>query len=480
MKNLEKTISTKRPVFSGETVKSMFKNYTWKQVKTGLNSWFTLVELIIVITILAILATIAFISFKGYTLNARDGNRLATLNSIEKWLQLFQIKSWSYPDPDEKINIEASWAIISYQWVVWDNVSRNINMSKTPTDPLDNIKYVYSINANKNKYQLLSYMEWTDYLSLVTQTYAEDLSTRNPKSIWNNVWIILETNNSLPTTTINTYSWATVYKVLFSWTDSITWSWNTLFSNIYNRRDDLTKDKTFASLDDSLVWYWDMETTTTSWALIVLKDLSKYKNNWTCYNSWNIVNCNWVEWWPQIVDWNWKTWKAMSFDGVDDYVGFSDKDNLEMWYWNITIIYKIKISTNNPTMFISKAWETPYFYIWSVGWRIDSVLNLSGGAWNYWAVMNIKIWEYFNWAVVYNRLWYIKSFKNWEKFQWSNISWISNINVINTNEFVIWANCYSSCLIKRWNFLNWLIDEVRIYNRALSDSEIKELYNATK
>jgi hypothetical protein len=26
----------------------------------------------------------------------------------------------------------------------------------------------------------------------------------------------------------------------------------------------------------------------------------------------------------------------------------------------------------------------------------------------------------------------------------------------------------------------WLIDEVRIYNRALSDSEIRTLYNATK
>jgi hypothetical protein len=31
-----------------------------------------------------------------------------------------------------------------------------------------------------------------------------------------------------------------------------------------------------------------------------------------------------------------------------------------------------------------------------------------------------------------------------------------------------------------WNGMNGTIDEVRIYNRALSDSEISMLYNATK
>ena len=76
---------------------------------------FTLVELIIVITILAILATIAFISFQWYTKDSRDTNRLATINSLEKWLQIHQVKVWKLPLPENAINITYSWTAIWYQ-----------------------------------------------------------------------------------------------------------------------------------------------------------------------------------------------------------------------------------------------------------------------------------------------------------------------------------------------------------------------------
>lgn len=62
---------------------------------------FTLVELIIVITILSILATIAFISFKSYSWNARDGNRISTLSSIQKGLDIYQVKVGKFSNPDD-------------------------------------------------------------------------------------------------------------------------------------------------------------------------------------------------------------------------------------------------------------------------------------------------------------------------------------------------------------------------------------------
>ena len=73
---------------------------------------FTLVELIIVITILAILATIAFVSFQNYTTQTRDTNRLTSIKTIEKWLQLTFTTTSTYPIPDTKVDILASWSII--------------------------------------------------------------------------------------------------------------------------------------------------------------------------------------------------------------------------------------------------------------------------------------------------------------------------------------------------------------------------------
>ena len=88
---------------------------------------FTLVELIIVITILAILATIGFVSFKNYTGNARDSNRLASLENIQKWLDLYQLKVWNYPEPEDVYLtwIYKTWSInetLSYLWYIKDNI----------------------------------------------------------------------------------------------------------------------------------------------------------------------------------------------------------------------------------------------------------------------------------------------------------------------------------------------------------------------
>ncbi len=52
-----------------------------------------------------------------------------------------------------------------------------------------------------------------------------------------------------------------------------------LFTFIYNQRDDLLHNKALASLDSSLVGYWDMETMTGN----LLKDLSAYGNDGVLY-----------------------------------------------------------------------------------------------------------------------------------------------------------------------------------------------------
>lgn len=53
-------------------------------------------------------------------------------------------------------------------------------MNTTPVDPFDQTKYIYSVNGNKTKYQLLTYLEIQN-IAYIDQTYAADYSQRAPK-----------------------------------------------------------------------------------------------------------------------------------------------------------------------------------------------------------------------------------------------------------------------------------------------------------
>ena len=60
---------------------------------------FTLVELIVVITILTILGTIGFIQLGGFQGSARDSVRTSDLANLTKGLEIFQVKTGSFPIP---------------------------------------------------------------------------------------------------------------------------------------------------------------------------------------------------------------------------------------------------------------------------------------------------------------------------------------------------------------------------------------------
>lgn len=162
---------------------------------------FTLVELIIVITILAILATIAFVSFQNYNKEARESNRLATIESIAKWLNWFQATTGNLPQPDNFFPIFASGTTIWYQWYIWDIVSQLIKINKTPLDPLDQTRYSYSTNVNKNKFSLLISSENQNTHSYMNNTYAVDYSNRKFSLFWWNIPMIFNQDNSVFTGT---------------------------------------------------------------------------------------------------------------------------------------------------------------------------------------------------------------------------------------------------------------------------------------
>lgn len=153
---------------------------------------FTLVELIIVITILAILATTAFLSFQWYSKNARDSNRITTQTQLQKWIEVFQVTTWTLPNP-EWVSIEWTFnsKIIAKSWVIWDNISKIIKIDKTPTDPLWDKKYAYWVSIDGKYFQIATVLEWwvTAMNSIISTTYAD--AWYNAKVLWNYDWILV-------------------------------------------------------------------------------------------------------------------------------------------------------------------------------------------------------------------------------------------------------------------------------------------------
>lgn len=122
------------------------------------NSWFTLVELVVVITILAILSSIWFISYQKTIVSARNTTRTTDMANIKISLKNHKLKNWWYPMPGNPFNITNSWVIIN-QWFLNEDVY-TMELDKKPTDPLFKTQnYTYSITNNKQFFQVAMSLE---------------------------------------------------------------------------------------------------------------------------------------------------------------------------------------------------------------------------------------------------------------------------------------------------------------------------------
>jgi len=161
------------------------------------NLAFTLVELVVVITILGIIWTIAFISLQWYSSKARDSKRVFEIQNIKKSLELFTMNSWKYPLPDNGIQINYDTDLVWTQWIVWENVIKNLskNLSEVPKDPLSKKEYIYSTNSKSTKYEILSIYE-SDLISQKPLLKELNAASSNYNKIdWTHNWIFTKTNN---------------------------------------------------------------------------------------------------------------------------------------------------------------------------------------------------------------------------------------------------------------------------------------------
>lgn len=372
---------------------------------------FTLVELIVTITILVILVTIWFISFQWYTKDARDWNRVAALKNIEAWLWIYYTSNFKYPKPDiltwqtklQTWALSISWTIVeySYLWEIWNNLSKDLQISSTPKDPLTWNNYLYATTLKWKSYQTSSILEnIVSYKKeLVTNVYA-----------WSNYIAKVEWNHKIEVIQKIDWKWKFI-TIVPSLIFDVKWSNvlnNTWTLSIVNNKSNLPywkniNTQTSEKLIKELRWN-DIATTvclqipewiTLDWSWVLNDWWAKNKNwtNWNKYSTWVILASLWVvdgvswsisyekltsilNWWdswniidkpsynqePEVLA-SYDIWNSLRFNGSNAYLTRTPTVvwNRQKWTWSgwikrsyiwssPTALFSSRLDDNNRTM----------------------------------------------------------------------------------------------------------------------------------
>ena len=440
---------------------------------------FTLVELIVVITILVILGTIAFVQLWGFADSARDSARITLISNLKTWLDMFQIKSWTYPLPDWAVNITASGVsnIIWYQGYAKDQIWSIAKLSPWGTlDPLDPTIYTtYSVNQNQSKMQLMTFLEdgsnVTAFvpnalsISNASASSTSDYSKRYPKTLGDTLWILLSTASGTINqpvqesgSGVDILNTTGSYMMYMSKDQKFVWTWSVLKAWIGWW---------------GLVGYWSFDEGSGA----IAYDRS---GNW--YNG--KLNGN------SLLSW-WKIWNLLTFNGEEnDCITITGDTNLNIkgeltlsvwinntwtWIWSQSdwwgIIIAKHFTHNSRSYDLSVPNDSRKLRFGICDLNNTCYVLESNASINY----NQK---YFVTSTYSKSTWRIKIYINGKLDNTIN-NWL--INVMETTiPFTI--GCYLNSVdgnILRTYFKGG-IGETRMYSRALSDSEVQTLYNSTK
>ena len=368
---------------------------------------FTLVELIVVITILAILATVGFVSFSWYLAWTRDTNRIAQLKSMSDALELYRTKK-DLPIPDDKVDIQASWNTIAYQWYIWANVLETIEYTEKWLDPKDKWYFSYYLTKNKKHFQLLSFLEEASedtlaWNNIFNNSQAVDYEERVPHVKWKKLWILTDENNTpiqdVSIVTSDWYLdisdvWTTVYKSIISDEEITSWSWT------------------------ALSWLH------TNWSCKRIKQVKGWSDDWVytidpeANGVWFEVYCDMTtDWWWWTLIWRWREWWAW-----DDL--WKDSSNVYNWVWKT-------------------AWFTPaYLSSATIDWILNGVevknlvdwVRLRRAANIWWTMFQENRWNLdsqLNWSWMFDSSLPLNSISIDGVLQWTwntrdKFDWVSN------------------------------------------------------
>ncbi len=398
---------------------------------------FTLIELLIVLALISILASILIVILKpGEILKrSRDTKRISDLNNLDKLIQLMS----TYDPNFNELNYASS-----------------------------NIVYIslQDSNSNCSSYQ--------NQLPPLPSGWSYRCSP-NPQNIDGTGWIPIPFNtnpliniNKLPIDPINKppyyYSFVVGGSYAFYFLPENPQQGKNDQDNHPHLYSSPNSNKNLIDKAQGLVGYWSFDEGTGT----IAYDYSGNNNHGTLYNG------------PQ-----WTTGKvggALSFDGVNDYVGglgnFGRPNTLtiSLWFkttlasWDI-IFGQTNVGTNgtptyyNPVVSI-KGTGALRIELWTGGiGDVSTSFNVIDNNWHH-----VIIVGNVNTQSLYVDGKFIGSRSGTIQQSWWLYSFIGTGYDTTSRGFP-----YTG-----WHYFNGLIDEVRIYNRALSPEEIKAIYEATK
>ena len=374
--------------------------------------WFTLVELVIVMVILIIISSIWFLSYIEYLAWARDSNRITQLKWIHDLFEIQKTKS-ILPFPDSKIDVNANWTTIWYQWYAWVNALETIEFTKWWVDPKDKQYFSYYLSWNRKEFQLLAYLEDYDNLlsydnPIITSANAENVnySKRYITVVWKRLWIMTDLANS-PIHEIS--------DLIIAWEIDLTWtnSWTTYLANLSD----------WETIETT--WYWIhyliltnsstiYDAPSACWpGFIPVPWNAEFSQEWFCVAKYEMTYETWS--WTPDTTWESSSWNTYSYtwtmyiSSKNDFPvtdltqteAISACENIWVWYHLITENEWLTLARN-------------------IEWVEDN--------WSNWLVWDGYIFNWnsndpVNWCTDIGATWRTKAAKTW----WNDKNWLSFI-----------------------------------------------------
>lgn len=229
-----------------------------------------------------------------------------------------------------------------------------------------------------------------------------------------------------------------------------------------------------ANLDDWLIGYWNFDQCN-------FVDSTVIQSNWTPY------------WTPTCVPWI--SGNAFRFGWVYDRdfaiiwntseLTINDNFTFNMWFniqWELSMDWWWGVSPNWAQIILAKAWDRSGVNIWLWKW-IDWKWYLSASNWR----CCTSAWRWIWWTRwVWLNEWHMMSFSDWLWYTRIYLDWelVQELPETEFNLNPATANQRLQISIWEWAYrypFNWIVDELKIYNRVLDASEVNKLYsNLTK